>query len=78
MQRSLSDRTKTYFYSLQIREIIVSGDLAVVRLAWTLKVIPVGSTDEMVSEEPGIDIFRANDDPDRMVGILLRLRRHRR
>jgi steroid delta-isomerase len=25
LQRSLSDRTKTYFYSLQIREIIVSG-----------------------------------------------------
>jgi ketosteroid isomerase-like protein len=62
LQRSLNDRTKTYFYSLQIKEIIVSGDLAVVRLVWTLKVIPVGSTDETISEEPGMDIFRKQPD----------------
>jgi ketosteroid isomerase-like protein len=62
LQRSLSDRTKTYFYSLLIKEIIVSGDLAVARLVWTLKVTPVGSTDETISEEPGMDIFRKQPD----------------
>jgi len=58
LHRSLRDRTKSYFYSLQIKEILVAGDLAVVRLVWTLKVSPVGAADAMVSEEPGMDIFR--------------------
>jgi ketosteroid isomerase-like protein len=62
LQRSLSDRTRTYSYSLQIKEIIVSGDLAVVRLVWTLKVIPIGSTNETISDEPGMDIFRKQPD----------------
>jgi len=62
LQRSLSDRTKTYSYSLQIKEIIVSGDLAVVRLVWTLKVSPIGSANETISEEPGMDIFRKQPD----------------
>ncbi len=38
LHRSLSDASKRYAYGLDIREIIVSGDLAVVRLAWTLTV----------------------------------------
>src|SRR5215216_1613917 len=62
LQRSLSDRTKTYSYSLQIKEIIVSGDLAVVRLVWTLKVVPIGSANATISEEPGMDIFRKYPD----------------
>ena len=62
LQRSLSDRTKKYSYTLQIKEIVVSGDLAVVRLVWTLKVSPVGAATEMVSEEPGMDIFRKQPD----------------
>jgi ketosteroid isomerase-like protein len=62
LQRSLSDRTKIYSYSLQIKEVIVSGDLAVVRLVWTLKVIPIGSANETISEEPGMDIFRKQPD----------------
>ena len=37
LQRSLSDRSKSYQYSLVIKEIIVAGDLAVVGLVWTLK-----------------------------------------
>ena len=35
LQRSLSDRTKRYAYTLAIKEILVSGELAVVRLVWT-------------------------------------------
>jgi uncharacterized protein (TIGR02246 family) len=58
LQSSLSDRTRGYFYSLRIKEILVSGDLAVVRLVWTLKVTPAGVVKETVSEEPGMDIFR--------------------
>jgi ketosteroid isomerase-like protein len=62
LQRSLGDRTKTYSYSFQIKEIIVSGDLAVVRLVWSLKMIPIGSVNETISEEPGMDIFRKQSD----------------
>ena len=40
MQAALTDPAKTYHYDLEIKEILVSGDLAVVRLVWTLKVHP--------------------------------------
>ena len=68
LQRSLRDRTKTYSYSLQINEIIVAGDLAVVRLVWRLKIAPAGGAPVTggapitVSEEPGMDIFRKQPD----------------
>ena len=38
LKRSLSDRTKTYSYGLAIKEVLVFGDLAIVRLVWTLTV----------------------------------------
>ena len=62
LQRSLRDRTRTYSYTLRIKEILVSGELAVVRLVWTLKATPVGTTAATVSEEPGMDVFRRQAD----------------
>lgn len=62
LRRSLSDRTKNYSYSLEIKEVIVAGDLAVVRLVWRLKIVPVGAAEARGSEEPGIDIFRKHPD----------------
>ncbi len=53
---ALADRNKRMRYVPDIREIIVSGDLALVRLVWTLTV-QSGSLIHR-SEEPGIDIFR--------------------
>ena len=43
LHRSLTDPVKTFTYALDIKEIIVSGDIAVVRLVWTLKVASAGS-----------------------------------
>lgn len=61
LQRSLKDASKRYAYGLDIREIIVAHDLAVVRLAWTLTVtLPNGQT--VTSVEPGMDIFRKAPD----------------
>ncbi len=61
LHRSLADQSKRYVYSLDLREIIVSGDLAVVRLAWTLNVtLPNGQL--VKSVEPGIDILRKSPD----------------
>src|SRR5277367_5753793 len=57
LQMALSDPAKKYQYDLEIKEILVSGDLAVVRLVWILKVRqPSGS--EETTREPGMDIFR--------------------
>jgi steroid delta-isomerase len=58
---SLSDASKRYTYALDIREIIVSGDLAVVRLAWTLTVT-LGNGQQVVSVEPGMDILHKGPD----------------
>ena len=61
MARSLGDKSKTYSYDLDIREIIVSGDIAVVRLVWKLTVtLPNGQ--QVVSTEPGMDVLRKEPD----------------
>ena len=62
LKRSLSDRSKTYTYSLAIKEILVAGDLAVVRLTWTLTVKAKDAGGEISSDEPGMDIFRRQGD----------------
>jgi ketosteroid isomerase-like protein len=58
VQDSLSDPARTYHYQLDIREIIVEGELAVVRLAWTLFIAPLNVT----SVEFGMDILRREAD----------------
>jgi steroid delta-isomerase len=58
LQHALNDPKRTYNYALDIKEILVSGDLAVVRLVWTLKVSGNGVAKETVSEETGMDVFR--------------------
>jgi uncharacterized protein (TIGR02246 family) len=61
LQHSLGDASKSYSYALDIREILVSGDLAVVRLVWTLTVtLPNGQA--VTSVEPGMDVFRRQPD----------------
>ncbi|HEX5863802.1 MAG TPA: hypothetical protein VF014_06020 [Casimicrobiaceae bacterium] len=47
---------------MAIKEILVSGDLAVVRLVWTLKATGSDMPGEVVSEEPGMDVFRKQPD----------------
>jgi steroid delta-isomerase len=62
LQRSLTDRTKRYAYTLAIKEILVSGELAVVRLVWTLTVTKADGSEKTVTEEPGMDVFRKQPD----------------
>ena len=61
LQSSLADDSKTYAYSLDIQEVLVSGNLAVVRLVWTLKAT-LGNGQEVTSVEPGMDVFRRAPD----------------
>ncbi len=62
LHRSLADRTKQFTYALDIKEIIVSGDMAIVRLVWTLKVTLPGAATPVESKEPGLDVFRRQPD----------------
>jgi len=58
LQQSLTDQAKSFAYALDIKEVIVSGDIAAVRLEWTLQISPLNVT----SVEPGMDIFRREAD----------------
>jgi ketosteroid isomerase-like protein len=61
LRRSLTDQTRRYSYSSAIKEVIVSSDLAAVRLIWTLRVTKPDAPPQ-VSQEHGIDIFRKQSD----------------
>lgn len=58
LTRAIDDPARTFHYVPEIKEVIVEGDLAVVRLDWTLTVTP----GEIKVVEPGMDIFRKEAD----------------
>ena len=62
LQKSLADPTRTYRNVLELQEIIVSGDLAAVRLIWHSTVKLKDSGVEETDAEPGLDIFRRQPD----------------
>lgn len=62
LRRSLADKSRTFTYALNIREIILAGDLAIVRLTWTLTLTRTDAPGEIVTTEPGLDIFRRDSD----------------
>jgi ketosteroid isomerase-like protein len=62
LKRSLADGSRSYRYALAIKEILVEGDLAVVRLTWTLSVRGKDAAGETTAEEPGMDVFRRQSD----------------
>ncbi len=59
LRTALANPKVSYRYTLDIHEILVSGDLAFVRLTWTLQVKDKG-TEKLLetSVEPGLDVFR--------------------
>jgi len=63
LQKSLKDEARSFTYALDIKEIIVAGDMAAVRLVWTLTIRSEGGAGTaIVSREPGLDIFRKQPD----------------
>jgi steroid delta-isomerase len=62
LSASLADRSRKYTYDLLIKEVIVSGDFAAVRLVWTLTVKRQGQSVDTVTAEPGLDLFRRQSD----------------
>jgi ketosteroid isomerase-like protein len=62
LRRSLGDATHRSHYTLDLREILVYGGIAVVRLIWTLDESKEGSSVTVRSLEPGMDIFQHQKD----------------
>ncbi len=62
LRRSLVGPTRQFTYALDIREIMVSGDLAVVRLVWTLRTTLLGAATPAETKEPDLDVFRRQPD----------------
>ncbi len=62
LQTALADRTRTFSYALALREILVWGDVAVVRLTWTLTVRQNDTGVTRTTVEPGLDVFRRQSD----------------
>jgi len=62
LKRSVGDPATSYRYALDLQEIIVSGDLAVVRLIWTLTLRREKEPTETTIVEPGLDVFRRQSD----------------
>jgi uncharacterized protein (TIGR02246 family) len=58
---SLKDESKHYRYAMDIKEVLVFGDVAVVRLVWTLT-IKLANGANVESVEPGMDIFKKQAD----------------
>lgn len=62
LKRALGDETRSWTYAQpDIKELLVFGDVAVVRLTWT-STVSGGPEGEVKSVEPGIDIFRRQPD----------------
>jgi steroid delta-isomerase len=55
---SLGDESRTLTYGLDVKEVIVEGDLAVVRLDWTLRTMPA----DITTTEQGMDVFHRQPD----------------
>ncbi|MBZ9934771.1 nuclear transport factor 2 family protein [Mesorhizobium sp. BR1-1-16] len=58
LARAIDDPAREFRYVPEIKEVIVEGDLAMVRLDWTLTVTP----GDIKVVEPGMDIFRKETD----------------
>ncbi len=58
LTKSLADPARDFHYEVDIHEVIVEGDLAVVRLTWTLFVTSLNVT----AIEPGMDVLRKEAD----------------
>ena len=60
LHRALADTTQSLHYDLKIKEIIVSGNLAIVRLTWTSIVTESGK--QRSTDETGLDVFGRQPD----------------
>jgi ketosteroid isomerase-like protein len=58
----LGDGERSFSYALDLNEIIVGGDLAAVRLLWTLTARVKATGQVSTTQEQGLDVFAKGDD----------------
>ena len=61
LHRALADHAKSFQYGLRIKEVIVSGSLAVVRLTW-ISTVTTSDGHSAMNDEPGLDVFQRQSD----------------
>jgi steroid delta-isomerase len=61
LRTAVRDPDVIYRYSVEINEIMVYGETAVVRLVWALEIEKAGSPTQTI-EEPAVDIFHRQAD----------------
>ncbi len=62
LHRSLADPKRHYSYALDLKEVIVSGDMAVARVIWTLTIAPSDGSASSKVVEYSMDIFKRQPD----------------
>ena len=62
LRHSLGSSDRHYNYTLDIKDIMVSGDLAVAEVVWTLKVTFADSSAPKVSKEISMEVFHQQAD----------------
>jgi ketosteroid isomerase-like protein len=62
LQTVLADPEHTLSYALDIKEILADGDMAAVRLLWTLTSKKKSSGESKATQEQGLDIFGRSSD----------------
>lgn len=61
LHKALADRSRTIEYGLRIKEIVVSGSMAVVRLTWISTVTGADGV-RRTDDEQGLDVFQRQPD----------------
>ncbi len=62
LRQALGEAAFRYHYTPDIQEILISGDLAVVRIVWTLTVTRNGNAEPTVVTEPAMYVMRHEPD----------------
>jgi ketosteroid isomerase-like protein len=58
----LGDPSRSFSYALDLKEIVAEGDMAVVRLVWTLTTRIKATGQVSTTEEQGLDVFGKGSD----------------
>jgi ketosteroid isomerase-like protein len=62
LHKSVGDLSRHFHYDADIKEITVSGDMAMTRLVWTLSTSRADGSQTVRTSEVGMDIFRRQPD----------------
>lgn len=70
LKTALSDPDKTYSYEApKIEQILIQGDIAIVRLIWKLKIAYSDKLEAEVIQEKGLDVFKRQKDGSWKIAI---------